>query len=73
MKPAQKRIIAKTISFRIIATITTVVLVYIFTGSLELAGTVGALDFGAKLVVYYLHERAWGRTNWGRKIESPPA
>lgn len=63
-----KRTLAKTITFRIIATITTILIVLIFTKSLAIAGTVGILDFILKLVVYYLHERAWNRTKWGKKV-----
>jgi len=61
----RKRSIAKTFTFRIIATITTMVLVLIFTGSLALAGAIGALDMISKLIIYYLHERVWDKVSWG--------
>ena len=61
----RKRSIAKTITFRILATITTVVLVLIFTKDLSIAGIVGVLDFLSKLLIYYLHERAWDKIRWG--------
>jgi uncharacterized membrane protein len=61
----QARSIAKTFTFRIIATITTMVLVLIFTGDLTLAGVVGVLDLISKLIIYYLHERVWNRISWG--------
>ena len=64
------RSIAKTITFRILATITTMVLVFIFTGSLELAGTIGALDIVSKLALYYFHERAWIHIAWGRELKN---
>jgi uncharacterized membrane protein len=56
----------KTISWRIIATLTTTGLVYLFTGRLALALEVGFLEMALKLLFYYLHERAWGRIYWGR-------
>ena len=62
---SQKRSITKTITFRIIATLTTMILVYIFTRSLALANTIGVLDLVSKLILYYLHERAWDRVKWG--------
>jgi len=62
-----KRSIAKTFTFRIIATITTIILVLIFTRNLALAGTIGVLDLSSKLIIYYLHERAWGKVSWGLK------
>lgn len=61
-----KRSIAKTITFRIIATITTMILVLIFTGNLTLAGAVGALDLVSKLMIYYVHERVWDKFSWGK-------
>ena len=61
-----KRTIAKTITFRIIATITTMVLVLIFTGNLTLAGAIGALDLVSKLMIYYVHERVWNKFSWGK-------
>ena len=64
---SQKRSITKTITFRIIATLTTMILVYIFTRSLALANTIGVLDLVSKLILYYLHERAWDRVKWGMK------
>jgi adenylylsulfate kinase len=65
----QSRSIAKTISFRIFATVATTVLVYVITGNLALAGFVGILDSMIKLIIYYLHERFWDRVSWGRKID----
>lgn len=60
-----KRSIAKAFTFRIIATITTVILVLIFTNSLALAGIIGILDLSSKLILYYIHERAWDKVSWG--------
>lgn len=60
-----KRSIAKAVSWRIIATIVTMALVLIFTGSLALAGTVGFFDVVLKLIIYYLHERSWSKISWG--------
>jgi uncharacterized membrane protein len=61
------RSVVKAITFRIIATLATIALVMLYTDDLKIAGAVGTLDFLTKLVIYYLHERAWGRVIWGRK------
>ena len=66
MKEKHQRSIAKTFTWRIIATLTTVALVFLFTGELAISLGVGALDVIIKLLFYYLHERAWDSTNWGR-------
>ena len=69
-----KRSAAKTVSWRVIATSTTMVLVYVFTGEFELAAGVGIGDVLLKVLFYFLHERAWNRIAFGRslvgKIES---
>ena len=61
----QARSILKTISWRIIATLTTAGLVYLFTGQLFLAAEVGLLEAVLKMFFYCLHERVWGRVGWG--------
>ena len=62
----RKRSIMKTITFRIIATITTMAFVLIFTGSLEIAGIIGVLEVVAKSILYYAHERVWSMTSWNK-------
>ena len=59
------RSIAKSFSWRILATLTTVVLVWIGTGHIETALSVGGAEFFIKMVVYYGHERAWAHIPWG--------
>lgn len=51
--------ILKTISWRIIATTTTFTLAWLFTGEVETALKIGGVEFFAKMLFYYLHERAW--------------
>ena len=66
MSESNKRSITKAVTWRVIATITTMVLVYIFTGNLNLSLGVGVLDVTAKLILYYFHERTWNRIDWGK-------
>jgi len=56
-----KRHIAKTISWRIIGTIDTIILSGIITGSLTLGLAIGGVEIITKMVLYFLHERAWYR------------
>ncbi|MEO0334862.1 MAG: adenylyl-sulfate kinase [Pseudomonadota bacterium] len=65
------RSVAKSISWRVLATLTTFSLVYIFTGQIETALTVGGLEVFVKMAVYYLHERGWNRISFGRKEIRP--
>ncbi len=63
----KKRSILKAISWRTWATITTAVLVFIFTGRFALAVTIGLLEVIAKMVLYFFHERLWQRIGYGKK------
>jgi adenylylsulfate kinase len=60
----------KAISWRAVATATTMSLVYALTGQLELMLGVGLLDLTLKLIFYFLHERAWDMIKFGRTIHT---
>lgn len=64
-KEKKRRSVIKALTWRFLATMTTMSLVYIFTGNAEMSLTVGVFDVIIKLVVYYFHERAWNRVGWG--------
>ena len=53
------RSILKGLTWRIIATTTTVTIAYLITGEVDQALTIGGIEFFGKLLIYYLHERAW--------------
>ncbi len=54
-----KRHIAKTISWRVIGTVDTMILSGIITGSWLTGLTIGAVEVVTKMVLYFLHERVW--------------
>jgi uncharacterized membrane protein len=68
---SHNRSIAKAFSFRILATIMTIVLVLLITGDLKIAGVIGAFDFISKIILFYLHERVWLKIRWGQKTPLP--
>lgn len=70
MAETKKRSIMKAISFRILATSTTMIFVYAITGSFSFAGMVGIFDIFAKLIIYYYHERLWENLSWGKPSEN---
>ena len=53
------RHIAKTISWRIVGTLDTMFLSWVITGDLKVGMQIGLADVIIKMVLYYLHERAW--------------
>jgi len=62
------RSLAKTISWRILATSTTILLVFLFTGNFVISASVGALELLSKTIIYYIHERIWNMSNFGRDV-----
>lgn len=61
-----KRSLAKTISWRIVGTIDTVLISWLITGTLALAFSIGAIELVSKMVLYFFHERTWNTIKWGR-------
>lgn len=49
----------KTVSWRIIGTIDTMIISYLLTGKLDVAVSIGGIEVVSKMILYYLHERAW--------------
>ena len=56
-----KRHIAKTITWRIIGTLDTMIISWIVTGSWQWGLAIGGIEVFTKIILYYLHERAWYR------------
>ncbi|MDA3864299.1 MAG: DUF2061 domain-containing protein [Deltaproteobacteria bacterium] len=54
-----KRTLYKTLTWRIAASTTTVLLVYAFSGELKVAGGVALTEVFVKSLVYFIHERVW--------------
>jgi len=65
------RSLAKAISWRVMGTIATSLLVLIFTKKFALALWVGALEFFSKIVLFWMHERIWDRVRIGKKVARP--
>ena len=59
------RSVVKALSWRVLATLTTFGLVWIFTGEIGVALTVGGVEVVAKMLIYYGHERVWAALEWG--------
>lgn len=59
MHESHARSVAKGLSWRFFATIDTVILAYLFTGSVSVAASIGGVEVITKIGWYYLHERAW--------------
>jgi len=58
------RSVIKTISWRILATFTTMAIVYMFSKEIFISVGVGLVEVFTKMVFYYFHERVWNKFNW---------
>ena len=56
-----KRHVLKTITWRIIGTLDTMIIAWVITGSWEWGLAIGSIEVFTKMVLYFLHERAWYR------------
>ncbi len=68
---SKMRAVVKTISWRILATFLTALLVFILVGRLDIAALVGGLEMITKLIFYYFHERVWNKVDFGKKTVDP--
>lgn len=62
------RSVAKGLSWRVLATFVTTVVVFLYSGELGIAALVGGTDALAKIALYWGHERVWERIPWGRNF-----
>jgi len=58
---SKKRHIAKAISYRLLGSLFTAILVSFVTENISLGGWIGIADCCIKTVLYYAHERVWYR------------
>ena len=65
------RSIVKTISWRALGTIDTILISYFITGSFGMAASIGAIELFTKMVLYYFHERAWNKSSFGIVKKEP--
>ncbi|MDG1427932.1 MAG: DUF2061 domain-containing protein [Crocinitomicaceae bacterium] len=49
----------KTFTWRCLGTLDTMLISYLLTGKLDIALSIGGIEVVTKMLLYYLHERAW--------------
>ena len=64
---SRKRHLAKTISWRMVGTVDTMLLAWIITGNPLTGLKIGLAEVITKMLLYYLHERAWYKIDFGIK------
>jgi uncharacterized membrane protein len=61
----RKRHIAKTITWRLVGTIDTMLLGWLISGNPLIGLKIGLLELITKMILYYFHERIWYRSKFG--------
>ena len=72
MTDGHSRALAKAVTWRLSGLVTTTAVVWWYTGRPGLAAGAGLLEAACKVLLYYLHERAWNRMSFGRTLPGKP-
>lgn len=62
---SKKRHLAKTVSWRVVGTVDTMLLAWIITGNPVTGIQIGLAEVVTKMVLYYFHERTWYKIDFG--------
>ncbi|MCQ9205033.1 MAG: DUF2061 domain-containing protein [Omnitrophica bacterium] len=65
-----KRSLVKAITWRVIAFLVTIIVVYAYSRDIKESLVVGVTANSIKIFLYYAHERIWNRIKFGR-VEPP--
>jgi len=63
------RSLAKAVTYRVAGSLVTGIAAYVFTGDGGAAVSIGFVDMGAKIGLFYLHERVWEKVRFGKPKE----
>ena len=66
MRDKPYRSIVKTISWRTIGTIDTIIISWLITGEIMFALSIGGVELFTKMALYFFHERIWEKIKFGR-------
>ncbi len=67
LKDSPKISAIKAVTWRIVGTIDTIIISYLLTGNVTVAVSIGGVEVMSKMLLYFLHERAWARLT--RKVD----
>ena len=70
MPDSRKRHLIKTVTWRAIGTLDTILLSWFISGDPLVGLKIGTAEVLTKMVLYYLHERVWYRINFGLEQRS---
>lgn len=62
---SHKRHIMKTITWRLVGTIDTILIGWVISGNPLIGLKIGSVEIITKMILYYLHERVWYKSKFG--------
>lgn len=65
MHASKKRSLVKSLTWRALASFTTLTIAWFLTGSFSVSASIAGIEVVAKMIIYYLHERGWSKVKWG--------
>lgn len=70
---SQKRHLLKTVSWRMVGTLDTIIISWIISGNPITGLKIGMVEVITKMILYYFHERAWYKINFGLGMRNKKA
>jgi len=67
MSVKKSRSLAKSLTWRVVALITTFVTLYALSKDINMATIATLITNGVNFVAYYYHERIWNSVRWGKE------
>ena len=62
---SHKRHVMKTITWRLVGTIDTILIGWVISGNPLIGLKIGSVEIITKMILYYLHERVWYKSKFG--------
>ena len=69
IKDTHLRSVVKGLVWRLLASLATILIVFLFTKDKLIAVEIGGIEIIVKLLLYYCHERLWNLIKWGRSSQ----
>lgn len=67
MSDTAVRSLAKAVSWRVTGTVDTFLISWLITGQVLLASGIALTEIITKVFLFWAHERAWNRVEWGKE------
>ena len=67
MSVKKSRSLAKSLTWRVVALLTTFIILYALSKDINMATLATLITNGVNFIAYYYHERIWNSVSWGKE------